>query len=256
MKAPDRFRNDVVPASFEREWRERFAEFAETHDDDAGIAGWSSSGLETRFRFFRRRWRAPSIGIEHLDVGCGAGTYARWLTEQGAQVVGIDYSHPTLVKARARTSVGIPLCVANAAQMPFRDASFHGAVCFGLLQAVPDSPPIARELARVLKPGGELWIDALNRWGLAARLDRARRRMSRRDMHLRYESPRHLENVLEEVGFDVVALHWLPMVPSRLSRLQPMLESKLAVALLGSVPGAGAIFSHSFVLHARRRGAQ
>ena len=36
--------------SFESKWRERFEEFAELRDDDAGIAGWSPSGLETRFR--------------------------------------------------------------------------------------------------------------------------------------------------------------------------------------------------------------
>jgi hypothetical protein len=33
---------------FEVTWRSRFAEFADESDDDAGIAGWSCSGLEAR----------------------------------------------------------------------------------------------------------------------------------------------------------------------------------------------------------------
>ena len=42
---------------FEQEWRSRFIEFADLRDDDAGIAGWSTTGLDARFRFFRSLWR-------------------------------------------------------------------------------------------------------------------------------------------------------------------------------------------------------
>ena len=245
---------DDVPPSFEEDWRARFVEFAEANDDDAGIAGWSRSGLNTRFRFFRRRWREPA-GPRYLDVGCGAGTYSRWLAEQGLDLVGIDYSHATLVKARQRTTPAILLCAANATRLPFADARFDGAVCFGLLQAVPESGPTVTELARVIRPGGELWIDALNRSGLAARMDIARRRLSGRRMHLRYESSRALAAKLSEAGFEVIARHWLPIVPSRVQRLQPWLETRAAVTLLHSLPGAGALLGHSVMFHARRRTA-
>jgi len=238
--------------SFEHAWHDRFLEFAALRDDDAGIAGWSTSGLETRFRFFRGLWPAAPPGALYLDAGCGAGTYTRWLDGQGMRVVGIDYSLPALVKARERSGNMPMFCAADAVHLPFRDATFDAALCFGLLQAVSDSTPVVRELARVLRPGAGLWIDALNRGGVAARAARARLRLRQRPMHLRYESPRILGRILADAGFQNLARHWLPLVPSRLQRLQPLIESRLVRLTLSTVTPLGALLSHAFVYRATR----
>ncbi len=227
-------------------------EFATDREDDAGIAGWSLSGLEARFRFFRRLWRRATPAALYLDVGCGAGTYTRWLAEQGLQVVGIDYSQPTLAKARARSSPTIALCAGDATRLPFADAAFDGALCFGVLQAVSDSAPVISELARILKPGAQLWIDALNGGGVAARVEQARLRLQGKGMHLRYESPRHLNKILSDAGFDGIAQHWLPIVPSRIQWLQPLVESSVARWTLAGLPPLGTLLSHSFVFQGRR----
>ena len=240
---------------FEQQWHERFVEFATLREDDAGIAGWSPSGLETRFRFFRRLWRPAAPGARYIDVGCGAATYTRWLAEQGVHMVGLDYSHPTLIKARARTPADIPLYAGDASRLPFPDETFDGALCFGLLQAVSDSAGVVRELARVLKPGGELWIDALNGAGVAARVEQARLRLRGKDVHLRYEFRRRLASVLREAGFVDLAAHWLPIVPSRMQPLQPLLESRGARYAMTHFPWAGMLLSHSFIVHARRASA-
>jgi SAM-dependent methyltransferase len=238
--------------TFEAQWHERFVEFATLREDDAGIAGWSPSGLETRFRFFRRHWRlANPLGI-YLDVGCGAATYTRWLADRGVSAVGVDYSQPTLFKARARTPESIPLCAGDATRLPFQDATFDGALCFGLLQAVSDARPVAIELSRVLKPGAELWIDALNGGGLVARTQQARLRLKGKQMHLRYDAPRDIIRVLSECGFIDVRMHWLPILPARLGWLQRLAESKLTATVFSAVPAAAALLSHAFVIHARR----
>src|SRR5438132_141237 len=90
---------DSPSASFEAQWRERFIEFASLHDDDAGIAGWSMSGLESRFRMFCRLWKPVFAGQLILDLGCGAGTYTRFLFDKGMRPVGVDYSLFALTKA-------------------------------------------------------------------------------------------------------------------------------------------------------------
>ena len=149
----------LAKPDFELEWRRRFIEFADLRDDDAGIAGWSTTGLDARFRFFRRVWRGASPGSVYADVGCGAGTYTRWLDEQGISVVGVDYSQPALQKAMARTRAGIPFCSADATRLPFATASLDGVLCLGVLQAVHASEPLVRELARVIRQGGRLWIE-------------------------------------------------------------------------------------------------
>jgi SAM-dependent methyltransferase len=246
---------DRVPAEFEKQWRERFIEFANLREDDAGIAGWSPSGLETRFRCFRRLWQPVRPGSRYLDVGCGAGTYTRWLAEQRLEAIGLDYSLPTLKKARARTPDSIPLCAGDAMRLPFFDATFDGVLCFGLLQAVSESARVVTELARVLRPDGEIWIDALNRGGLAAHAERMRLRLHGKGMHLRYETPAELASVLRAAGFEDPRRHWLPILPTRLGKLQPVLESRIARSMLAAIHPAGLLSSHAFVLHARRRSA-
>src|SRR6185312_7623388 len=64
---------------FEHSWRKRFGEFAELSDDDAGIAGWSESGLDARFRRFRRLWGERTISGCWIDAGCGAATYSCYI---------------------------------------------------------------------------------------------------------------------------------------------------------------------------------
>jgi SAM-dependent methyltransferase len=237
--------------SFEAQWRERFEEFAELRDDDAGIAGWSPSGLETRFRFFTRRWIDPPAAGVWLDVGCGAGTYSSWLHRRGLHTIGLDYSQPTLLKARRRIPGEIALVAGDAMRLPFADRALDGALCFGVLQAVSDSATVVREIARVLAPGGVIWIDALNRDGIAARLTELRRAFRGKQRHLRYESARALERCLVEAGFSEVRRYWLPIAPARLQRMQPSLESKALVAILDLIPAAGRLLSHSFVYSAR-----
>jgi ubiquinone/menaquinone biosynthesis C-methylase UbiE len=238
--------------SFEARWRERFEAFAESREDDAGIAGWSHSGLETRFRFFRRLWRGAPAGARWLDVGCGAGTYSRWLAEQSLAVVGVDYSEPTLQKARQRLPDAVALCAADAFQLPFADNTFDGVLCFGVLQAVSRTDGVAGELARVLLPGGTLWIDALNSDGLAARITEARRRRRGKDRHLRYESVGELGETLRNAGLETVRSHWLPIAPTALHAVQPLLDSRAVLATLSKVSTIGRLVSHSIVCEARK----
>jgi ubiquinone/menaquinone biosynthesis C-methylase UbiE len=240
--------------AFEAQWRERFEEFAELRDDDAGIAGWSPSGLDTRFRFFTRRWVTGAPGSLWVDVGCGAGTYSRWLHEHALRVVGLDYSQPTLAKARARLPHAIALAAADARLLPVRDGVADGVLCFGVLQAVSDSATIVRELARILAPGGELWIDALNRDALAARLTLARRRLQGKGQHLRYETAAQLGHALAEAGLCDIRCQWLPIAPSQLALAQPILDSETARICLDAVPWIGRLLSHSVVFCARKPG--
>jgi len=240
--------NDSRRRDFEKRWQSRFAEFATLHDDDAGIAGWSSSGLQTRFRFFTSLWRGAKAGALYIDAGCGAGTYSRWLADAGLRVVGVDYSQAALVKAKQREAVRIAYCAADASRLPFPDGSADGVLCFGVLQAVWDSEPFVLEAARVLKPGGELWMDALNARGLRAIWDLTGRRMRGKPMHLRYESPRKLMMTLRSAGFGNLSRHWLPIMPARLRRIQPACESKAMQSVLDAIPALGALVSHSFVI--------
>ena len=240
---------------FENQWRSRFEEFARLRDDDAGIAGWTSSGLESRVRRFLGLWGRESGGGLWLDAGCGAGTYTRILLRDGLDVVGIDYSLPTLRKTMARRLDGATFAVADVRRLPFRDEQFDGALCFGVTQALADSAPALRELARQIKPGGELWIDALNRWCLVHALGALVRALSGRPRHLRYEAPSRVLRELRRCGFADVSLYWLPMAPSGRPRLQRLIESPALAWMFERIPPLGAVCCHGFIVRAAFRGA-
>jgi hypothetical protein len=114
------------------------------------------------------------------------------------------------------------------------------------------SEPLVRELSRVIRDGGRLWIDGLNYHGFSGWLDRTRRKLRHKPMHLRYESTAALLEILARAGFVHPELHWLPLMPSRLQILQPAFESRIARRLLSALPTIGSIASHSFLISAER----
>jgi SAM-dependent methyltransferase len=249
-------REGSLPASgsFEDRWRARFKEFAERREDDAGIAGWSETGLAARMHRFRQLWQRPLSSELWLDAGCGAGTYTRYMHSQGARVVGLDYSGVTIEKARARGVRDMVWAVGDVTRLPLTRGTFDGAVCFGVTQALSSSERVLRELSRVVRPGGQIWVDALNGWCVPHVWERIRRKLGRRPVHVRYESPRSMLRMLRHNGLTEVRLHWIPILPARFVRLQPAIESTLARLLFRFVPLLGALFSHAFAVQGRRPG--
>src|SRR5262245_34937644 len=106
---------------FERSWRRRFERYAKAHDDDAHIAGWSDSGLAARMQSFLRAWRRTPESVDSagrwLDAGSGAGTYTRFLAGDGRRVTAIDYSLPTVRKAKERSTGSVGWCTADATRL-------------------------------------------------------------------------------------------------------------------------------------------
>jgi ubiquinone/menaquinone biosynthesis C-methylase UbiE len=242
----------MISSRFERAWRKRFEGFAAGSDDEAGIAGWSRSGLEARVRRFVSLWSAPASAQLWLDAGCGAGTYTGLLQQSGLKVVGVDYSLVTLLKARLHHPQAKHYIVADIRQLPFASNTFHGVLCFGVLQVMADSASVVDELCRQVRPGGELWLDALNAHCVVHSIERWHRRVLGKPIHLRYESPAALRRVLRRAGMHQVRTHWMPILPARLRHWQPLLETRLLVALLRSVPLLGLLGSHAFIVHARK----
>lgn len=241
-------------SDFEIRWRERFEEFANLHDDDAGIAGWSTSGLDTRMRFFRRLLTKLEPNSIWLDAGCGAGTYSRYLALLGASVIGLDYSAVTARKAKERASDHCSFAVADVTRLPLRAGSFDGAVCFGVIQALEQSENAVRELARCVRPGAEIWVDALNRFCIPNLMRRFGRWLKRRPRHLRYESPRTLAKAFKQAGLVQIKVVWVPILPAKLRRIQAWAETPTASWLFRAIPGCGLVLCHSFVVIARRPG--
>src|SRR3712207_2323755 len=98
---------------------------------------------------------AVGPGQRVLDVGCGTGVTTAAAADLGAEVVGIDPSEPYLDHARRlRARPGATFELADARAIAHPDAAFDAAVSTLVLDVVPDPLPIAREMLRVVRPGG------------------------------------------------------------------------------------------------------
>jgi SAM-dependent methyltransferase len=111
-------------------------------------------------------------GFRLLDVGCGAGHFARDvapLVGATGRVVGIDLA-PELVRAACRRVEGLSLpvdfSVADACTLPFRDAAFDGCRVERVLRYLADSQPALVEIVRVTEPGGRVVATELD-WDTA-----------------------------------------------------------------------------------------
>lgn len=101
-----------------------------------------------------------------LDVPCGGGTLLPRLERQGyaGRVVEADLSEQMLDRsARVRTRVGLDVALlrADAQDLPLHDASVDAAVSLNGLHCMPDPAAFVGELARVVRPGGRLWLVTL-----------------------------------------------------------------------------------------------
>ena len=95
----------------------------------------------------------PPPGQATLDLGCGEGRLGAELTRRGHRVVGVDASPRMVEFAREHHEA----LVADAAALPFDDASFDLVVAYMALMNLDDLDGALREAARVLTPGGRLW---------------------------------------------------------------------------------------------------
>ena len=123
---------------------------------------------------FRRLW-PDKVDIKVLSCGCGIGVDVDLLNDNGIQCMGIDCGNRTNVWSR-RTHKA-QLLLANGKHLPFESESFDGAFCgcvFPHVGVIGDSNQVqenyynerlalAREMSRVVKPGGKIVLASPNR---------------------------------------------------------------------------------------------
>ena len=104
-------------------------------------------------------WLAPRAGLRWLDVGCGNGAFTELLIERCApsNVMGIDPSEGQLAYARTRLAAGpVSFRQCDAQTLPFAADEFDVAAMALVINLFPDPAKAVAEIARVVRPGGQV----------------------------------------------------------------------------------------------------
>lgn len=102
-----------------------------------------------------RAQRGDPKRFSALDVGCGVGNYHSLLSPHFGALSGVDISSACVETARGRNAT-VDYRVYDGVTLPYESDSFDVAFTICVMHHVPPSqwPNFAREMRRVLKPGG------------------------------------------------------------------------------------------------------
>lgn len=133
--------------------------------DPAGPMGLLLRLNRCRYGYFRRVITSPGR-LKLFDLGCGGGFLAEAFAADGAKVYGMDLSAGAVRTARkhaARQGLLLRLVTGHAAHIPFASRTFDAVLLADVLEHMEDFPQALAESARVLKPGGILLYETINR---------------------------------------------------------------------------------------------
>jgi SAM-dependent methyltransferase len=118
---------------------------ATRHLSDQALAGWRAAVAKHLH---------PQPGTRLLDLGAGTGMWARAFTDwYDVDVIAVEPS--AAMRARCHYS---PTLAGDASNLPLTDNSVDAAWLSTMIHHVPDLTAAARELRRVVRPGGPILI--------------------------------------------------------------------------------------------------
>ncbi|MDP8243932.1 MAG: class I SAM-dependent methyltransferase [Candidatus Hinthialibacter antarcticus] len=166
------------PSEESADWSERFFNHPDYLDIYSEMTGPSRTKTELAFCRSVLTWK---IGDAILDAPCGAGRHTTPLAHKGHDVTGLDLSGFLLREAKQTALKGFwnrnqPRFVQGVMQqLPFGDNQFDHVInlfsSFGYLDTEAENFLVMQEYARVLRPGGKLLIDVMNRHFIVPRLN-------------------------------------------------------------------------------------
>jgi 2-polyprenyl-6-hydroxyphenyl methylase/3-demethylubiquinone-9 3-methyltransferase len=135
-------------------WWDPNSEFRPLHDINPARVAWIDSHAELK-------------GKRVIDIGCGGGLLSEGMAALGAEVTGIDLSEKALSVARLHLYESGHVIdyrlISAEAMADEAPGSFDHVTCLEMLEHVPDPASTVAACARLVKPGGQVFLSTLNR---------------------------------------------------------------------------------------------
>lgn len=145
-----RFVEQHYAASFGLQWnRHRRTQLDTARHRQSAERFWGETGFSP----------GSLAGATMLDVGCGTGRFSGVAADAGARVVGLDLSEAV---DAAFENVGrlpnVSIVQGSIFELPFRPGTFDAVFCLGVLQHTPNPPEALRQIATMVRPGGQIGL--------------------------------------------------------------------------------------------------
>ena len=144
----------------------RVKEYDSWHNGVAATE-FSSTGLHDPWHLTVARLLPSLHGQNVLEIGCGRGDFAIYLASKypKAQICAVDYSEAAIEIGKskaARSGVKVNFKTDNAESLSFEDRVFDFVISCECMEHVAEPSRMAREICRVLRPGGRFILTTEN----------------------------------------------------------------------------------------------
>jgi ubiquinone/menaquinone biosynthesis C-methylase UbiE len=113
---------------------------------------------EERYSFYPWLYEVAEFrhhgGQKVLEIGCGTGSDLLQFAKHGAHAFGIDITQHHLELAKSRLGDRGDVRFGDGREIPFPDSTFDYVYSHGVIHHSDEPEKIAREIMRILKPGG------------------------------------------------------------------------------------------------------
>lgn len=207
---------------------------------DYQYRAFKSGPIPQRFWHANKLWLLDLIGNFSkidivLDAGCGSGNTTFYLSDRVERVVGVDQSQQAITFASSLVKNSSPEKInfvrSDLENLPFKKNSFSKIILFEVVEHLTLSQykKIIKELYRILKPGGSLYLTTPNLfspWPLLEKfLDFFRLVPSLEEQHILKLTPKKISQMVNQNGFQIKEMGtmnhfspWLSLVSWKLAQ--------------------------------------
>jgi len=152
----------------------------------------------------------PKRGDRIIDLGCAAGAITHFLSEFGAETIGID-SEPLAIERARSLFPSLEFIEADATRLPFDNNRFDKAVAADFTEHLADHTfcEVLSEVHRVLRSDGTLSIYTPNPRHLVERLKRRNLLLAQNPTHIGLRNATQIKEALAAAGYAIERNDWV-----------------------------------------------